>query len=420
MINIPKGTKDVLPNQSCKWQFIEKSARETAEIFNIKEVRTPVFEHTELFLRGVGETTDVVNKEMYTFEDKGGRSITLKPEGTAGAVRLFIENGLASTPMPLKTYYITPCFRYERPQAGRLREFHQFGVEVFGAKSAETDAEVIFAASTFLNKLGIKKTELQINSIGCRICRAEYNKALKEYFRPHLAEMCETCRSRFDKNPLRMLDCKEEKCKKITADAPKILDFLCEDCNTHFEKVKSLLSANKVPYVVNSGIVRGLDYYTKTVFEFVSTDIGAQGAVCAGGRYDNLVEELGGPSLPAIGFAAGIERLMLLMENTGVSFPDGQKPLIYVAGMDDATRAKAFEIVARLRANGVNAEADLMERSVKAQFKYADKLGAQYVAVIGGNELISGEANIKNMTEGTQTAVKFGEIYSYLKCRQSF
>ncbi len=414
MINIPKGTKDVLPNQSCKWQFIEKSARETAEIFNIKEVRTPVFEHTELFLRGVGETTDVVNKEMYTFEDKGGRSITLKPEGTAGAVRLFIENGLASTPMPLKTYYITPCFRYERPQAGRLREFHQFGVEVFGAKFAETDAEVIFAASTFLNKLGIKKTELQINSIGCRICRAEYNKALKEYFRPHLAEMCETCRSRFDKNPLRMLDCKEEKCKKITADAPKILDFLCEDCNTHFEKVKSLLSANNVPYVVNSGIVRGLDYYTKTVFEFVSTDIGAQGAVCAGGRYDNLVEELGGPSLPAIGFAAGIERLMLLMENTGVSFPDGQKPLIYVAGMDDATRAKAFEIVARLRANGVNAEADLMERSVKAQFKYADKLGAQYVAVIGGNELISGEANIKNMTEGTQTAVKFDEIYSYL------
>lgn len=414
MINIPKGTKDVLPNQSCKWQFIEKSARETAEIFNIKEVRTPVFEHTELFLRGVGETTDVVNKEMYTFEDKGGRSITLKPEGTAGAVRLFIENGLASTPMPLKTYYITPCFRYERPQAGRLREFHQFGVEVFGAKSAETDAEVIFAASTFLNKLGIKKTELQINSIGCRICRAEYNKALKEYFRPHLAEMCETCRSRFDKNPLRMLDCKEEKCKKITADAPKILDYLCEDCKTHFEKVKSLLSVNKVPYVVNSGIVRGLDYYTKTVFEFISTDIGAQGAVCAGGRYDNLVEELGGPSLPAIGFAAGIERLMLLMENTGVSFPDEQKPLIYVAGMDDATRAKAFEIVARLRANGVNAEADLMERSVKAQFKYADKLGAQYVAVIGGNELISGEANIKNMADGTQTAVKFDEIYSYL------
>lgn len=414
MINIPKGTKDVLPNQSYKWQFIEKAARETAEIFNIKEVRTPVFEHTELFLRGVGETTDVVNKEMYTFEDKGGRSITLKPEGTAGTVRLFIENGLASTPMPLKTFYITPCFRYERPQAGRLREFHQFGVEVFGAKSAQTDAEVIFAASTFLNKLGVKKTELQINSIGCRTCRAEYNKALKEYFRPHLEEMCETCRSRFDKNPLRMLDCKEEKCKKITVGAPKILDYLCADCKSHFEEVKALLAANNVLFVVNSGIVRGLDYYTKTVFEFVSTDIGAQGAVCAGGRYDNLVEELGGPSLPAIGFAAGIERLMLLMENTGVSFPEDKKPLIYVAGMDEQTRAKAFEIVAQLRAKGINAEADLMERSVKAQLKYADKLGAQYVAVIGGNELLSGEANIKNMADGTQTAVKFNDIYTYL------
>lgn len=348
MINIPKGTKDVLPELSYKWRFIENAARETAEIFNINEVRTPVFEHTELFLRGVGETTDVVNKEMYTFEDKGGRSITLKPEGTAGVVRMFIENGLASTPMPLKTFYITPCFRYERPQAGRLREFHQFGVEVFGAKSAETDAEIIFAASTFLNKLGVSKTELQINSIGCRICRAEYNKALKDYFRPHLEKMCATCRARFDKNPLRMLDCKEEDCKKITANAPKILDFLCEDCKTHFEKVKALLTAQGVKYVVNPRIVRGLDYYTKTVFEFISTDIGAQGAVCAGGRYDNLVEELGGAALPAIGFAAGIERLLLLMENTGASFPAAQKPLIYVAGMDDITRAKAFEIVAEL------------------------------------------------------------------------
>lgn len=415
MINIPKGTKDVLPELSYKWRFIENAARETAEIFNINEVRTPVFEHTELFLRGVGETTDVVNKEMYTFEDKGGRSITLKPEGTAGVVRMFIENGLASTPMPLKTFYITPCFRYERPQAGRLREFHQFGVEVFGAKSAETDAEIIFAASTFLNKLGVSKTELQINSIGCRICRAEYNKALKDYFRLHLEKMCATCRARFDKNPLRMLDCKEEDCKKITANAPKILDYLCGDCKTHFEKVKRLLTAQGVKYVVNPRIVRGLDYYTKTVFEFISTDIGAQGAVCAGGRYDNLVEELGGAALPAIGFAAGIERLLLLMENTGASFPAAQKPLIYVAGMDDITRAKAFEIVAELRLNGINAEADLMERSVKAQLKYADKSGAHYVAVIGGNELAANTVNIKNMADGTQTAVNLNEIYSYLK-----
>ncbi len=414
MINIPKGTKDVLPDKSYKWQFVEKAARETAEIFNIKEIRTPVFEHTELFQRGVGETTDVVNKEMYTFEDKGGRSITLKPEGTAGAVRMFVENGLSSTPMPLKSYYITPCFRYERPQAGRLREFHQFGVEIFGAKSAETDAEVIFAASTFLEKLGINKTELQINSIGCRICRAEYNKALKDYFRPRLADMCETCRSRFDKNPLRMLDCKEERCKKITADAPKILDYLCEDCKTHFEKVKSLLSAQNVAFSVNPRIVRGLDYYTKTVFEFISTDIGAQGAVCAGGRYDNLVEELGGAPLPAIGFAAGIERLMLLMENTGADFGENKKPLIYIAGMDEISRSKAFSLTCGLRARGINAESDLMERSVKAQFKYADKLGAEYVAVIGANELEAGAANIKKMSDGSQTAVNFNEIYSYL------
>ncbi len=405
MINIPKGTKDVLPDKSYKWQFVEKAARETAEIFNIKEIRTPVFEHTELFQRGVGETTDVVNKEMYTFEDKGGRSITLKPEGTAGAVRMFVENGLSSTPMPLKSYYITPCFRYERPQAGRLREFHQFGVEIFGAKSAETDAEVIFAASTFLEKLGINKTELQINSIGCRICRAEYNKALKDYFRPRLADMCETCRSRFDKNPLRMLDCKEERCKKITADAPKILDYLCEDCKTHFEKVKSLLSAQNVAFSVNPRIVRGLDYYTKTVFEFISTDIGAQGAVCAGGRYDNLVEELGGAPLPAIGFAAGIERLMLLMENTGADFGENKKPLIYIAGMDEISRSKAFSLTCGLRARGINAESDLMERSVKAQFKYADKLGAEYVAVIGANELEAGAANIKKMSDGSQTSI---------------
>lgn len=414
MINIPKGTKDVLPDKSYKWQFVEKAARETAEIFNIKEIRTPVFEHTELFQRGVGETTDVVNKEMYTFEDKGGRSITLKPEGTAGAVRMFVENGLSSTPMPLKSYYITPCFRYERPQAGRLREFHQFGVEIFGAKSAETDAEVIFAASTFLEKLGINKTELQINSIGCRICRAEYNKALKDYFRPHLADMCETCRSRFDKNPLRMLDCKEERCKKITADAPKIIDYLCEDCKTHFEKVKALLSAQNVAFSVNPRIVRGLDYYTKTVFEFISTDIGAQGAVCAGGRYDNLVEELGGAPLPAIGFAAGIERLMLLMENTGADFGENKKPLIYIAGMDENSRSKAFSLTCGLRARGINAESDLMERSVKAQFKYADKLGAEYVAVIGANELEAGAANVKKMSDGSQTAVNFNEIYSYL------
>lgn len=415
MINIPKGTKDVLPSESYKWQFIENAAREVAKDFNIREIRTPVFEHTELFLRGVGETTDVVTKEMYTFEDKGGRSITLKPEGTAGAARMFIENGLANAPLPLKAYYIAPCYRYERPQAGRLREFHQFGIEVFGTSAPEADAEVIFAASSFLKKLGIRDTRLEINSIGCKSCRAEYNRALKDYFRPHLGEMCSTCNERFDKNPLRMIDCKEERCKKITANAPKILDYLCPDCRAHFERVKTLLDGLGVEYAVNPDIVRGLDYYTRTVFEFVSTSIGAQGTVCGGGRYDGLISELGGGNVPAIGFAAGLERLVLLMENTGVPFPEAPVPEVYIAGMDDASRAKAFSLVNGLRTQGISAEGDLMARSVKAQLKYADKLGAKYVVVIGGTELETGVCNVKKMSDGSVTCVPFADIYAFLK-----
>lgn len=414
MINIPKGTKDVLPDQSYKWQYIEGKAREVANLFNLLEVRTPTFECTELFSRGVGDTTDVVNKEMYTFEDKGGRSMTLKPEGTAGVVRMFIENGLASTPMPLKTYYLTPAFRYERPQAGRLREFHQFGIEVFGSKSFETDAEVILTAHTFLRELKVR-TKLELNSIGCPICRNEYNKALKEYFKPHLGEMCPTCQTRYEKNPLRMLDCKEEGCKKFTANAPKILDYLCDDCKSHFNGVKSLLDLSGVEYSVNPNIVRGLDYYTKTVFEFVSQEIGSQGTVCGGGRYDGLVENLGGASIPAIGFAAGIERLMLLMENTGVDFGEKQLPLIYVAGLDQKSKLAAFKLVSNLRANGIKAEIDHMGRSVKAQFKYADKLGVQYVGVIGENELNADSVNIKDMKSGEQQLVKFSEVLKYLK-----
>ena len=413
MINIPKGTKDVLPDESYKWQYIENTAREVARVFNLSEIRTPVFEYTELFRRGVGEGTDVVNKEMYTFEDKGGRSITLKPEGTAGVVRLFIENGLASSPMPVKTYYITPAFRYERPQAGRLREFHQFGIEVFGSASYQTDAEVIFAASTFLDMLGVK-TQLQINSIGCKTCRAEYNRALKEYFKPRLVGMCETCRLRFDKNPLRMLDCKEEGCKKINAGAPNITDFLCEECAEHFNGVKSLLDGYGKKYTVNPRIVRGLDYYSKTVFEFVSDEIGSQGTVCGGGRYDGLVEELGGNPTPAIGFAAGIERLMLLMENSSAPFPEADKPAIYLAGMDEISRAAAFKIATDLRLKGVRAEIDHMGRSVKAQLKYADKIGAKFAAVIGEDELKSKVLNVKNMADGTACAVKVENLYAYL------
>ena len=412
MINIPKGTKDVLPADSYKWQYLESKARETARLFNLKEIRTPVFEHTELFQRGVGDTTDIVTKEMYTFKDKGDRSITLKPEGTAGAVRSFIENGLGNGVLPAKMYYITPAFRYERPQAGRLREFHQFGVEVFGSASAQTDAETICMADTLLKKLGLNVC-LKINSIGCPTCRAAYNKALKEFFAPHLDELCHDCKTRYDKNPLRLLDCKEENCKKINATAPRILDYLCEDCSAHFEEVKACLQLAGIEYEIDPRIVRGLDYYTRTVFEFVSNSIGAQGTVCAGGRYDGLIEELGGKPTPAVGFAAGLERLLIVMENTGVEIPNAEQPTVYIAGMDADCRKKAFELSAKLRANGVFAEIDHMERSVKAQFKYADKIGAKYVAVIGGNELLERKANVKCMGTGESESVSFDQMTEY-------
>ena len=412
MINIPKGTKDVLPAESYKWQYVESIARETAKLFNVKEIRTPVFEHTELFQRGVGETTDVVTKEMYTFKDKGDRSITLKPEGTAGAVRSFIENGMGNGVLPAKMYYIIPAFRYERPQAGRLREFHQFGVEIFGAKSAQTDAEAILIADSLLKKLGLN-VQLYINSIGCPACRAEYNKALKAFFAPHLDKLCYDCKTRYEKNPLRLLDCKEEECQKINANAPTILQYLCEDCAAHFETLKEYLQAAGVENEINPRIVRGLDYYTRTVFEFVSTSIGAQGTVCGGGRYDGLIEELGGNSMPAVGFAAGIERLLMVMEQGGSTLPKEETPTVYLAGLDAECRKKAFLLCAALRAKGVYAETDHMERSVKAQFKYADKIGAQFVAVIGGNELAEGRMNVKNMQTGESEKVAFENAVAY-------
>ena len=414
MINIPKGTKDVLPQDSYKWQYVEGVARETAKLFNIKEIRTPVFEHTELFQRGVGDTSDIVTKEMYTFKDKGDRSITLKPEGTAGAVRSFIENGMYNGVLPAKMYYIIPAFRYERPQAGRLREFHQFGVEIFGAKGAQTDAEAILVADALLKKLGLK-VQLYINSIGCKTCRANYNSALKAFFAPHLDSLCYDCKTRYEKNPLRLLDCKEEACKKINAGAPKMLDYLCEECAEHFESLKSYLDGAGVEYTIDPRIVRGLDYYTRSVFEFVSTSIGAQGTVCAGGRYDGLIEELGGNPTPAVGFAAGIERLLIVMEQTGVEIPAPETPKVYLAGMDSACRRKAFELACALRANGILAEIDHMDRSVKAQFKYADKIGARFVAVIGGNELSEGKANIKRMATGESESVAFENIVEYFK-----
>lgn len=413
MLIKPKGTKDVLPNDSYKWQYIEKMARELAIVYGFKEIRTPVFEHTEVFLRGIGDTTDVVNKEMYTFKDKGDRSITLKPEGTAGVVRSFIENGMQSDVLPKKLFYITPCFRYENPQAGRLREFHQFGVEVLGSPTSDMDAEVILFVKSLFDKLGIDSLELNINSIGCKECRKTYNDALKEYLRPHLSKMCETCRERFEKNPLRILDCKEEKCKEICKNAPRMIDHLCDDCKNHFEKVKGLLDACGVSYKVDPNIVRGLDYYTKTVFEFVSGSIGAQSTVCGGGRYDGLVEEMGGGKVQGVGFAFGIERLLLLMDSVGVTLPDDNGVKLYLAPMGEEQYKTAFNIAQTLRNKGVKVEIDHMNRSVKAQFKYADKIGAEYVVVIGSGEIESGKVNVKRMSDGEQQQVDLDKITEY-------
>ena len=414
MINIPKGTKDVLPSEAYKWHFVENTARKVAALYDLHEIRTPTFEHTELFLRGVGDTTDIVNKEMYTFLDKGDRSITLKPEGTAGVVRSFIENGMASGVLPLKMYYITPVFRYERPQAGRLREHHQFGVEVFGGKGPETDAEVILLARDYLHALGLEGVELNLNSIGCKHCRPKFNEALKEYLRPHLSEMCPTCNARFEKNPLRILDCKEEACTKINENAPRTVDFLCDECREHFEKLKSILDSCGVKYKLNPKLVRGLDYYSKTVYEFVSTSIGAQGTVLGGGRYDTLIENLGGPSVPAVGFGSGIERVLLVLQNTGKTIPQEGALSVYVAGLDEAGRQAAFALANELRRAGVSADIDHAARSVKAQFKYAGKAGARYVVVIGSNELESGAYTVKDMATSASTQIKAEDVVSCL------
>ena len=412
MVNIPKGTKDVLPSDSYKWHYLENTAREVARIFGIKEIRTPTFEHTELFLRGVGDTTDIVNKEMYTFEDKGKRSITLKPEGTAGVARAFIENGLISSAMPLKMYYITPVFRYERPQAGRLREHDQFGIEFYGAKTADIDAEVILTAYTFLKKVGLQ-VALNINSMGCKECRAQYNKALKEFYKDKIENMCPTCRERYEKNPLRIIDCKEENCKKINENAPAITDYLCGECSEHFESLKKYLKIAGLDYTVNPRIVRGLDYYTKTVFEFVTTQLGSQGTVCGGGRYDNLVEQIGGSSVPGIGFGMGLERVLLLAEAMGIEFPNNEKIEVFIASMGDSASDKAFELCYALRKGNISAETDHLGRSFKSQFKYADKIGAKYVIALGDNEIESGICKARNMADGVETELPLDKVVEF-------
>lgn len=407
-----KGTKDVLPSEVYKNQYIEATCLTVAENFGYKEMRTPVFEHTELFQRGVGDTTDVVQKEMYTFDDKGGRSITLRPEGTAGAARSFLENGLSNEALPQKICYLTSCYRYEKPQAGRLREFHQFGIECFGATSPLADAEMIALAKQIFDELGVKDLHLELNSIGCPTCRAEYHKALKEYFASRVDELCDTCRERLDRNPMRILDCKSPVCSEIAKDAPVVLDYLCDECKEHFEKTKSYLDAMNIEYIVNPQIVRGLDYYTKTVFEFVADSIGAQGTVCGGGRYDGLIEELGGQHTPSLGFAMGLERLQLVMEAQGCEFPEPSRPDLFIVAMGDKATLKAVEIAKDMRDEGYSVVYDLNGRSLRAQMKYADKINAKYNVVIGDNEVNTKSAVLKDMATGKQSDISLETFVS--------
>ena len=397
MINIPKGLKDVLPEESYKWHYVEDIVRKTADRFGFKEIRTPTFEHTELFLRGVGDTTDIVNKEMYTFNDKGGRSITLKPEGTAGVARCFVENALINSPQPSKMYYITPVFRYEKPQAGRLREHHQFGIELYGSTSPYADVEVIMLAKTFFDNVGLKKLCLNINNIGCSNCRKNYTKALKNYFTEKKELLCPTCLERLDKNPLRILDCKNNDCKIISANAPIVLDYLCDDCKSHHMTVCKTLDSLDINYEINPKIVRGLDYYTGTVFEFISNEIGSQGTVCGGGRYNNLVEEIGGNSVPAVGFGMGLERLIMVMENANISFGSKSTYSIYLAPIGEDQYIFSQKLAMQLRFKNVSVLTDIMGKSLKAQMKYADKIGVKYVVVIGDKEVNENKFVLKNM-----------------------
>ncbi len=413
-----KGTQDLLPAESYKNRYVEQAMLDIAAKFGYKEIRTPVFEHTELFSRGVGDTTDVVQKEMYTFDDKGGRSITLRPEGTAGAMRAFLEHGLFNEPLPQKVSYLTSCYRYEKPQAGRLREFHQFGVECLGTAAPAADAELIALGHEIFSYLGVEGLQLEINSIGCPECRKKYHEALHEYFESKKDALCGTCLDRLGRNPMRILDCKSPECGEIAKGAPKVLDYICEECSEHFETVKAHLDAMNIPYVVNPTIVRGLDYYTRTVFEFVSTQIGAQGTVCGGGRYDGLAEELGGAKTPSLGFALGIERLMLLMAAQNTPLPEEQRPDLYIASMGDAANIAAAKIAASLREEGISVQYDVAGRSVKAQMKFANKLNVRNTVVLGDSELESGKVILKDMDGGESVEMElegFEDAYqSYL------
>ncbi len=416
MIKRPKGTLDILPEEVERWRFVQGKFRDICRRFDYKEIRTPVFEYTELFQRGVGDTTDVVQKEMYTFADKGDRSITLRPEGTAGAARAYLENGIYAKSPINKLFYDITCYRHEKPQAGRLREFHQLGIEAYGAKGPSIDAEIISLAALFLEELSIKNITININSIGCPTCRKEYNAHLREYLSNYKEELCPTCLERMEKNPLRVLDCKSPICGEIGKKAPKLIDYICTECSEHFEGVKGHLEDLGISYNIDPSIVRGLDYYTKTVFEIKSgMDIGAQKTICGGGRYDGLVEIIGGDPTPGIGFALGVERLLMEMEAEGIEMPEDKGPDIFIAHMGDKAGAEAAKITYELRKKGISVSSELLGRSVKAQMKYADKIEAHYSMVLGDNEIETGKANVKDMKTGEQKEVNLSEISTFFK-----
>lgn len=410
MIQLVKGTKDIYGAEVKAWQTIEGKMRRLCETCGIGEIRTPAFEFTELFVRGVGETTDIVQKEMYTFTDDGDRSLTLRPEGTAGVVRAYIEHGMYNNAQPTKLYYISPTFRCENTQAGRQRQFHQFGVEMLGSYSAAQDAEAISVAAALLEEMGVKGVELRINSLGCPECRARYNKKLREFIGSNLERLCPTCKERFEKNPLRVLDCKEESCQAVIADAPSVLDCLDEECTAHFQKVQDILTEMGIPFVVDPKIVRGLDYYTRTVFEFVSDGL----TVCGGGRYDNLVEECGGKPTGAVGFGLGIERLVMILEKQNGALEEAPERDVYIGSMGEKGLIRAQGITLALRKAGVRAECDTVERSVKAQMKYANKIGAKYSVILGDSELESGQVELKEMETGEKETVSLAELAEVL------
>lgn len=411
IISIPKGTKDILPKDSYRWQWLEDAFRHCCAKYGFIEIRTPIFEHTELFKRGVGDTTDIVQKEMYTFE-LAGRSLTLKPEGTSPVARSFIENKLYADQLPAKYYYVTPCFRYEKMQKGRQRQFHQFGIEIFGTDNMLADTEVIALAMDFLSSLGIDDLKLHINSIGCTSCRTAYKEILQDYLRPSYEGLCDTCKDRFDRNPMRILDCKSPSCQKIYQDAPRMIDYICKGCRQAFDQLQINLSALDVAFEVDANIVRGLDYYTKTAFEIVSDKIGAQATVCGGGRYDHLIEEIGGPQTPGVGFGLGMERLLLVLEAAGIEIPEPEKCNVFIATLGDAAAKEALRIAKDLRQHDVKVVTDVMQRNIKGQMKYADRLNADYTIVIGDDELEKGVVTLRDMRRSEQKEISISNIYT--------